>query len=313
MKMKHKIIYFILGSITMVVLFVSLSFTFGENQNVLNLFPQEYKIVTPHVPDQLEIFGERVPLENIEVYERVEREFVVNTYWHSATVLLLKKASRWFPVIEPILKKNGIPDDFKYMAMIESNLSNVVSPAGAVGFWQFMKAAGKKYGLEINGLVDERYHVEKATEAACKYLKDSYDKYYSWTMAAGSYNMGTNGIDKQLDRQKTNNYYNLVINPETSRFVSRIIAMKEIHKNPKLYGFNIEEDEFYKPHETYTITIDDKVDHFAVWAFKNGINYKTLKYFNPWLRDNYLTNKSKKKYEIKMPLEGTFTLVEESN
>lgn len=311
--MKYKILYFILGSITTIALFVSLSFTFGENQNLLNLFPQEYKIVTPHVPAELVLFGEQVPLDNSEVYERVEREFIVNTYWHSATVLLLKRANRWFPVIQPILQKYGIPDDFKYMAMIESNLSNVVSPAGAVGFWQFMKAAGKKYGLEINSIVDERYHVEKATEAACKYLKDAYEKYSSWTMAAASYNMGKNGINKQLDRQKTNNYYNIVLNEETSRFVPRIVAMKMLHRNPELYGFNIAEEELYRPHETYTIEINDKVDHFAVWAFKNGINYKTLKYFNPWLRDNYLTNRSKKKYEIKMPVKGTFNLVEESN
>jgi membrane-bound lytic murein transglycosylase D len=311
--MKNKLLYFFAGSVTTIALFLSLSFTYGENQNSLSSSPQEYRIITPHVPEQLEIFGEKVPLENLEVYERIEREFIVNTYWHSATVLLIKKANRWFPVIEPILKKNGIPDDFKYMCMIESNLSNVVSPAGAVGFWQFMKAAGKKYDLEINGLVDERYHVEKATEAACKYLKDSYDNYGSWTLSAGSYNMGTNGIDNQLDRQKTKNYYNLVLNPETSRFVPRIIAMKEIHNNPELYGFHIPEEELYEPHQTYDITINDKVDHFAVWAYKNGINYKTLKYFNPWLRDNYLTNNSKKTYKIKMPVEGTFTLVEESN
>ncbi len=152
-----------------------------------------------------------MPLENFEVYERIDREMIVNTYLHSATILALKRANRWFPVIEPILKEYNVPDDFKYLAVVESNLENVVSPAGATGFWQFMKGASDKYGLEVNNEIDERYNVEKATEAACKYLLESYQKYGNWTMAAASYNMGVSGVDNQIERQKANNYYNLVL------------------------------------------------------------------------------------------------------
>ena len=309
--MKSKTLYFLLGSLTTILLIVILNFSYGDEINSVTLFPQQYRIKTPLVASNLDFCGEEVPLYNPEVKERIEREFIVNTYWHSATVLLLKNANRWFPVIEPILEKYGVPDDFKYMCMIESNLSNAISPVGAVGFWQFMKAAAQKYGLEVNGEIDERYNVEKSTEAACKYLKESYASYGNWTMAAGSYNMGLNGIDNQMERQMTGSYYNLVLNEETSRFVARIVSMKMIHKNPERYGFDIPESELYQPYKTYNVTIDSEVKHFAEFAKRHNVNYKTLKYFNPWLRDNYLTNKSKKKYEIKLPEIGTFELVKE--
>lgn len=309
---KYKLLYFLVGTVTTFALLFLINFYYGENVNSVDLFPQGYKIVTPGYPSELEFCGEKVPLYNTDVRERIEREFIVNTYWHSATVLLLKKAHRWFPVIEPILAKYNIPDDFKYMCMIESNLSNVVSPAGAVGFWQLMKAAAVKYGLEVNSEIDERYHIEKSTEAACKYLRDSYEKYGNWTMAAGSYNMGLNGIDNQLERQKTNNYYNLVLNEETSRFVARIISMKIIHQNPERYGFDIPEEELYKPHKTYTVKVNSEVKHLADFAHRHSINYATLKYFNPWSRENYLTNRQKKTYEFKMPIKGTFEVIEES-
>ena len=185
----------------------------------------------------------------------MEREFLSNTYWHSATILALKRANRWFPVIEPILKKNNIPDDFKYLCVAESNLENVVSPAGATGFWQFMKPAGEKYGLEINSLVDERYDVGKSTEAACKYLKDSYDMFGSWTLSAASYNMGQDGVTEQMERQKAKNYFNLVLNSETSRFVARIVSLKYILQNPETYGFDIKDEEKYKPLEYYEINL----------------------------------------------------------
>ena len=274
-------------------------------------FPQNYKIVTPTIPTSLDFCGEEVPLYNFEVYERLDREFIVNTYWHSLTILTLKRANRWFPVIEPILKANNIPDDFKYLCVTESTLLNLTSPANAVGFWQFLKGSGKEYGLEINDLVDERYSVEKSTEAACKYLQTAYNKYGNWTMAAASYNMGMNGTDEQLTRQKTKNYYNLVLGEETSRYVFRVLATKIMMNSPKDYGFDIKEEELYPPFETTEIVVDSSVASWADFAIKRGINYKILKLYNPWLRENYLTNKQKKQYIIQLPVKGSIEVIPE--
>ena len=274
-------------------------------------FPQGYKITSPEIPNYLEFAGEKIPTENFEVFERMEREFISNTYFHSATILALKRATRWFPVIEPILKENNIPDDFKYLCVAESNMDNVISPAGATGFWQFMKPAGEKYGLEINSLIDERYNVEKSTEAACKYLKDSYDMFGNWILSAASYNMGTDGVELQMKRQGAKNYFNLVLNSETSRFVARIVALKYILQNPEVYGFDIKDDEKYKPIEYYEIKLDNSVSDFAEYAKSLGINYFILKMYNPWLRDNYLSNKSKQVYMIKLPTEGSIEIIKD--
>ncbi len=274
-------------------------------------FPQDYRIVSPKVPANVEIFGEKVPLEDFDVYERLERELIVNTYWHSSTILNFKKANRWFPIIEPILEKYEVPDDFKYLAMIESNLSNAVSPAGAVGFWQFLKDTGRKYGLEVNDNIDERYHVEKATEAACKYLKEAYELFGSWTNAAASYNMGINGFQNQTERQKAKNYYNLTLNEETSRYVFRIIAARELHKNPGNFGFDIKDSELYPPFQFYKVKIETQVDDLADFAHNYKINYKLLKIFNPWLRDNFLQNRSGQTYYIKIPADGSVFVIPE--
>ena len=315
---KSKAFYFIFGVTIAVAAVILSSSVFLANDNLTETklnpdeqFPQGYKIVTPTIPGQIEFAGERVPVENFEVLERIEREFIVNTYFHSLTILAIKRANRWFPVIEPILKKNNVPDDFKYLCVTESTLENVVSPAGATVFWQFMKAAGKKYGLEINSQIDERYHVEKSTQAACEYLKDAYEKYESWTMAAASYNMGTNGTDKQIERQKTENYYNLVLNPETSRYIARSIAFKYIMQNSKAYGFDIKDDELYKPLKYFEITLDSSVNDFADYSIALGLNYKTLKLYNPWLRDNYLSNRNRKVYKIKIPEKGSIKIIRE--
>jgi membrane-bound lytic murein transglycosylase D len=274
-------------------------------------YPQDYRIVSPQIPEEMNFAGEKVPLENFDIRERLEREFIVNTYWHSATILNLKRANRWFPVIEKILSENDIPDDFKFIPMVETNMDNVISVKGATGFWQFMKPAAKKYGLEVNRIVDERYHVEKSTLAATKYLKDAYARFGSWTMAAASYNMGMNGAAEQVERQKTNNYYNLALNEETSRYIFRLLAYKEMLKAPQKYGFNIDESELYQPYATKTIKISMEVKHWADFAREYGINYGTLKLFNPWLRENYLPNKSKKTYQIKLPVEGSIYLIPE--
>jgi len=318
--MKNKrphIYYFFTGVISAsAILFVFIILYFINNTaTASNLtgedFPQGYKIVSPEIPDYLEFSGERIPTENFEVYERMDREFLANTYWHSATILAIKRANRWFPVIEPILKKNNIPDDFKYLSIAESNLENVVSPAGATGFWQFMEAAGEKYGLEINDLVDERYNVEKSTEAACKYLKDSYDMFGSWISAAASYNMGQENTTLQRERQKATNYFNLVLNSETSRFVARIVSLKYILQDPEKYGFDIKGEDLYKPLSYYGTTLDTSVTNFPDYAKSYGINYFILKMYNPWLRDNYLKNKSRKVYTIKLPKEGSIEIIKE--
>jgi len=314
---KSNLYYFSLGIIvTLGLVFFSITLFFADNTTNANSnpnedFPQGYKIISPEIPAYLEFAGEKIPTENFEVYERMEREFLSNTYWHSATVLAIKKANRWFPVIEPILNKNNIPDDFKYLCVAESNLDNVVSPAGATGFWQFMKAAGEKYGLEINSLIDERYDVEKSTEAACKYLKDSYDMFGNWTLSAASYNMGQDGVAEQMNRQKAKNYFNLVLNSETSRFVARIVSLKYILQYPERYGFDIKPEEKYKPLEYYDVNLDSSVSDFADYAKSLGVNYFILKYYNPWLRENYLSNKTKQVYKIKLPKEGSMEFIKD--
>jgi hypothetical protein len=274
-------------------------------------FPQGYRIISPEVPDELDFCGERVPLENFEVYERIDREIVVNTYFHSSTILSLKRANRWFPVVEPILEENNIPNDFKYLMVAESGISNAVSPAGATGFWQFMEGAALKYDLEMNDEIDERYHVEKSTKAACSYLREAYILFGSWTVAAASYNMGIPGVTKQVERQKAKNYYNLVLGEETSRYIARIIAIKEIMNNPEKYGFDINDDQLYNELPYDEITVSGAVANLADFAIERGINYKILKLYNPWLRDNSLKNKNKKTYTIKIPESGSIEMIVE--
>jgi hypothetical protein len=291
------------------VLFIGTSLFFANNSD--NSFPQEYKIISPKIPNHITVFGEGVPLENFEVYERVDRELLVNTYWHSSTILALKRSARWFPVIESILKANNVPDDFKYLAVIESNLENAVSSAGATGYWQFIKSAATQYGLEVNDQVDERYNVEISTQAACKYLLDAYNKFGNWTMTAASYNAGINGIEKWSGLQKTTNYWNLVLSAETSRYVSRIIAMKLIMENPSAYGYDLKVEDLYKPLKFTEVELNTSVENFADYAASLGINYKTLKLYNPWLRDTFLKNKKGIAYKIKVAEEGSIELIKE--
>jgi hypothetical protein len=228
----------------------------------------------------------------------------VNTYWQSQTILFIKRANKYFPEIEAILKDKGVPDDFKYLVLAESELKNAVSPSGAVGFWQLLKGTARDYGLEVNAEVDERYHFKKSTEAACKYLNDAHELFGNWTMAAASYNMGRKGLMKQVNRQKENDYYNLLMNEETGRYIYRILAIKLILENPDQFGFHVREKDMYFPVPTYEVKVDSSVTDFADFAKKQSINYKLLKYFNPWLRDSFLTNKNHKEYTIEIPMEG---------
>lgn len=262
---------------------------------------EPYKVVGIRLPENLEFAGEQVPLQDQEVKERAEREFLVNTYWQSNAILLMKRSKKFFPVIEPILAKNGIPDDFKYLALAESGLQNVVSPAGATGFWQIMKETGRSHGLEINENVDERYHLEKSTQAACDYLKQYKKKFGSWTLTAAVYNAGAGNISKYIGVQKENNYYDLLLGEETGRYVFRILAIKEILKSPHKYGFELTDAEFYRPIQTFKVEVDTVVSSWADFAQKYGINYKILKRHNPWLREAHLNNASRKKYVIEIP------------
>ena len=286
--------------------FIMTNVYFVQDKNVPIQSGSDFqRIFSPTIPPNLDFAGERVPQESFDIYERVEREFIVNTYWNSFTILAIKRAARWFPVIEPILSRNNIPDDFKYVAVIESGLYNTVSPAGATGFWQIMEDVGKKYQLEINSEIDERYNVEKSTEAACNYLKDAFGLFKNWTLAAASYNMGLNGVEKQLERQKAVTYYDLLLNEETSRYMARVIAMKEILKNPEKYGYFIKENEKYMPLQCNIVEISGNIENLADFAAKKGINYKILKIYNPWLRDIELINKDHRTYSIKIPYKGT--------
>jgi hypothetical protein len=256
------------------------------------------------LPSEIDFAGEKTPLHIADVRERLDREMVINTNLHSTTTLIIKRANRAFPIIEPILKKYGVPDDFKYLAVIESGLANVVSPAGARGVWQFMPLTAKEQGMEVNDFVDERYHLEKSTEAACRYLLDAKNKFGNWTLAAAAYNGGMGGINKHLTNQQVSDYYDVLLTEETSRYVFRILALKEIMLNPAKYGFEIPNEQLYHPIEVKKIEVDSTITDLAVFAKNQGINYKILKLHNPWLRDKKLENKSKKIYTLEIPTEG---------
>tara|TARA_Y100000385_G_scaffold195744_1_gene202598 strand:- start:8 stop:952 length:945 start_codon:yes stop_codon:yes gene_type:complete len=270
--------------------------------------PQILRVEALDIPRVMTFAGESVPLQDTDVRERLDREIHVNTYWHSNMLLMIKKANRFFSEIEPLLKKYNLPDDFKYLAVAESGLDNVTSSAGASGFWQFMRATGKQYGLEINSYVDERYNLELATKVASEYLRNSKELFGSWTNAAAAYNAGNAGISKQMKRQDATDYYNLLLNPETGRYVFRILAFKEILSNPEKYGFFVNQDDLYQAIPTNTIVVDTPIEDFAKFAKQQGINYKILKIHNPWLRDTFLKNASEKKYYIKIPKPGYYVL-----
>ena len=282
-----------------------LSNTIESDSSYRSFVKDNYKIYSIPVPNKPIFSNEPVPTHNIDVYERLDREMTVNTYWHSNTFLLHKRAARWFPVIEPILAENNIPDDFKYLAVIESGLDNVTSPSGAKGFWQFMKATGESYNLEINNFVDERYHVEKATQAACEYLQIAYNKFGNWTLAAASYNMGKTGLQNKLDEQKTTSYYDLLLNIETGRYIYRIVAAKYILANSKNYGFNIRQEDLYHQYKTISINIDTAINDLSDFAITHNSNYKTIKLLNPWLRRKKLPNLNGKNYSLKLPIENS--------
>ncbi len=301
---KHFISSFIVVSVFILLMLFAFAKKFSNDEKFKDEFRNGYKVFALDLPLNLEFAGEKVPMNNFDVRESLDRELLVSTYFQSQTMLVHKRANRWFPVIEPILKRNGVPDDFKYLAVIESNLSNVISPAGATGYWQILETTGKSYNLEITEVVDERYNVEKSTEAACNYLKDAYKSLGNWTLAAASYNMGIDGISKQMQVQKQDNYYNLLLNQETARYIFRILAAKEILIHPKNYGYNFRKNDVYSFIPTIRLNVDSSITNLTDFALAQGVNYKILKIFNPWLRKNFLLNKEKRKYTILLPKKG---------
>ena len=306
--MKSKLTYIIAGILLVLAGFL-LGFAIREksdpDKDYRNLFYRSYRIITPELPERIDFAGENVPLNFYYVKESLEREIIANTYMQSSTVMMFRRAYRWFPLIEPILKKNNIPDDFKYLALAESNLVNVVSPSGAEGFWQFLKPTGKKYGLEITEEVDERYNVEKATEAACMYFLEAYDRFKNWTLVAASFNRGLEGVSTAIEKQKVSNYYDLFLVDETERYVYRILAFKQIYNHPVKYGFYLREKDFYPPVPTTTLTIDSSIKDLPGFAMKMKINYRILRELNPWIKRYSLTNMPRKVYSIKIPKEAS--------
>jgi membrane-bound lytic murein transglycosylase D len=255
------------------------------------------------IPEKISFADEPVPLEMQDVFERFEREIYVNAYWQSNMILLMKRSAKYLPTIEKILQENGVPDDFKYLVMAESGMMNVVSPAGARGFWQIMPATAKEYDLEVSNDVDERYHLEKSTLAACKYLKKAFANFGNWTSVAASYNMGMTGLRKRKEEQQLSNYYDLFLNDETSRYLFRILAFKEIFENPENYGFELNKEDLYQEPLTRELQVVENIPSLAQWAIRHGSNYKELKLHNPWLRSSKLQVKRGKSYLIELPIQ----------
>jgi len=262
---------------------------------------QRLPAVSFQVPLDMTFAGEPVPLTVPDVHERLDKELQINCYLHSNTIFLMKRANRWLPQMQKIMKQYNIPEDFKYLPLIESNLLNVTSPRDAVGYWQILKSSGTELGLEITDEVDERFDPLKATEAACKYLTKSYKKFGNWTMVAASYNRGMSGLDRAFDDQKVDSYYDLFLNDETSRYVFRILAIKEIAENPLRYGFSIDPKHLYQEEKLKYVEVDESIKDLVSFAKSQGTNYKLLKRHNPWLRDNRLTVRKGRKYQIAIP------------
>jgi hypothetical protein len=308
MKIVQKALAFV-GLLSLGMLFIYALQDAPTDENFEKKLINDYNVYALQVPEYLDFAGEPVPLKDPDILERMDRELLVNTYWQSNGLLMFKRAKKYFPIMEPILEKYGIPDDFKYLAVIESGLTNATSPAGARGVWQIMRSTGRENGLEINDNVDERYHLEKATEVACKYILEAKDQLGTWTLAAAAYNAGNTGVSRRLKEQNVSNYYDLLLGEETGRYVFRIVALKEIITHPSKYGFNFREKDLYNQIPTFKVQVDTAVTDFTKFSETFGINYKILKIHNPWLREGHLNNKSRKLYLIDIPEEGYYNLV----
>jgi len=301
MKSNLSSIYVIVVILVLSYLFISFTFSNLNDKTYKSEFKNKYAIFSIIEPKNIDFAGEKTPNNSNDIWERFDKELLKNTYWQSNTLLYIKRSNKYFPIIEPILKKNNVPDDFKYLAVIESGLENVISPSGAKGFWQFLKGTAREYDLEVNYAVDERYDLEKSTQAACDYLNVAFEKFNSWTLAAAAFNMGMNGLQTALNNQKVDNYYDLHLNSETSRYVFRILAVKEILQNPQKYGFVVRKKDLYYEENFNIIEIDSTIDNLYEFCDNYSINYQQLKKYNPWLLISKLPDESRKKYFLKIP------------
>ena len=297
-KYSFPLLFFLLS---LSLLFISSSYLNTSDNIHQQGFNNKYNVYSVLKPDNLKFSNELVPNTSLDVWERLDKELLKNIYWQSNTLLYFKRANKYFPIIEEILAENNIPDDFKYLALIESGFEYTVSPSGAAGFWQIMKGTAREYGLEVNYAIDERYNLRKSTEAACRYLQKAYNEFGSWTMAAASYNMGINGVRRKIQKQETNNYFNLHLNDETSRYVFRIIVIKEIMENPRKYGFVFRDNDLYSYPQVKQIRVDSTINNLYSFAREHNINYKILKKYNPWLRISKLPDESRRVYYIDVP------------
>lgn len=301
-KLRSKIIYFIvpIGLLVGALILVGSTGTPANTDQLKNL-SSNATTISLDPPDDLNFAGEIVPLHDFDVQERLDKELIRYIYYHSATIMNIKRAARWKPEMTKILENHDVPTDFFYLCVAESHLTNAISPAGAKGFWQFMKGTGISYGLEVSKQVDQRYDPIKSTIAACKYLNDAYRKFGNWTLVAASYNMGMGGVQKQLDRQKVSNYYDLYLNAETAAYVFRILAIKTVLENPGAYGFEIPEEQLYSPLRYRVVKVDTTIPDLITFAQEHGTTYKMLKVMNPWLLSDELVVSPGKKYGIKIP------------
>ncbi|MBL6645234.1 MAG: lytic transglycosylase domain-containing protein [Flavobacteriales bacterium] len=294
------------GALLLVCAAALVSSTAATDQTVGSLGQETESVLQrvspPRIESGISFAGEALPLERVGVRERMERELLIGTFRHSSSLLTLKRSGRWFPIIEPILVDSGIPTDFKYLSVIESGLANAVSPSDARGFWQFMKPAAEEFGLRVDKDVDERYHVEKATRAACAYLNKAYDRYGDWVLAAASYNMGMSGLSRRMDEQSGSTYWDLLLNDETARYVYRLFATKQVMESPEAHGFVLRAEDWYAPLETRDTVLVDSVDDLAAFAQKLGVSYNALKTLNPWLRSGRLPIADDQYYVLCLPL-----------
>ena len=293
------LVVFVLGALTVSLLTANSTVdTFAPKERPLTLA----MTAAVQLPESVNLFGADYPVDDVDFYERLDRELTIFTYQHGSTLLSIKRANRYFPVIEPILKAQGIPDDFKYLAVIESSLDPLaISPAKAVGIWQFMETTGKQYGLEVSTEVDERYHLEKATVAACRYLKSAYKQYGDWLLVAASYNAGMGRISDELGKQQGKTFFDLYLNGETTRYIYRIMAIKEVFRQPYRYGFVVKANHLYPPVAVNNMDVDKTIPDLAVYAKELGYTYAQIKQYNPWLRSRALTVKESKTYSVSLP------------
>lgn len=270
-----------------------------KTETIREIIRSEGNFMIPTLPDQMTLCGDTIDLTDLDIRERLDYEVTANAYYHSSTLLYLKRAHRYFPMIESLLKENGIPDDLKYLAVIESGLSQATSPSGAKGFWQFMEGTAKEYDLEVNRFVDERLDIKKSTVAACLYLKDALKDFGDWPTTIASYNRGRGGMNKDLEWQYQDSYFDVELNRETGRYVYRLLALKLIMEHPENYGFDLKLVELYNPIETQTVKITDGIEDIAKWSVEKGLNYKIIKRLNPWILKNKLP--AKETFVIEIP------------